>query len=257
MRTPRERLDRRGNAEAHSPEQIQSHYYVQTAGSYDALHVNAEDEHGIAARYISMFAGALGAKSILDVGCGTGRGVRYFMTHHPSIKVVGIEPVREMLGEAVRNGIPSDSLVRGSGDRLPFPDGSFDIVCAFGVLHHVPNPDRVLAEMVRVASTGVFVSDTNRFGNGAFPFRIAKVGLSALRLWDAFDRLKTRGTGYRISSGDGLSYSYSVFDSLRTLSNRMPYAFTIPTKRSRPPGLGDPLLTASHGLLCGLKRLPK
>jgi SAM-dependent methyltransferase len=68
---------------------------------------------------------------ILECGCGAGRVVRHFSgSGH---KIVGLEyDVRalEWLGEAD----PSLLLTAGDGTRLPFPDHSFDVACAFGMV---------------------------------------------------------------------------------------------------------------------------
>lgn len=48
--------------------------------------------------------------------------------------------------------------VRASGDRLPFPDNSFDAVIAHATLHHCRSPHAVLLEMYRTArKRAVFV----------------------------------------------------------------------------------------------------
>ena len=58
--------------------------------------------------------------------------------------------------------IPSEveGLVLGSGAELPFKDGSFDAVCAFDTLEHVPSPlrDDFVRECARVASRYVILA---------------------------------------------------------------------------------------------------
>jgi hypothetical protein len=39
-------------------------------------------------------------------------------------------------------------------------------------------------------------------------------------LWGVADLIKTRGKGYTTSEGDGLAYSYSVFDSIPTVKKK-------------------------------------
>jgi ubiquinone/menaquinone biosynthesis C-methylase UbiE len=46
------------------------------------------------------------------------------------------------------------TLVRGDLAKLPFDDGVFDFVALIRVIHHVPDPDGLLAEVVRVSRNG-------------------------------------------------------------------------------------------------------
>ncbi len=45
-------------------------------------------------------------------------------------------------------------LIRDSFDRLPFNDDVFDFVALIRVIHHVPDPDSLLGEIVRVSRNG-------------------------------------------------------------------------------------------------------
>jgi len=46
------------------------------------------------------------------------------------------------------------TLVRSTLEKLPFDDSVFDFVALIRVIHHVPDPDALLAEVVRVARNG-------------------------------------------------------------------------------------------------------
>ena len=104
--------------------------------------------------------------------------------------------------------------MQGVGEALPFGDASIDVVFSFAILHHVPKPDAVIREMLRVARKAVIIVDGNRFGQGGhWPVRLLKLALYKAGLWGVVNYLKTGGDGYLITPGDGLAYSYSVYDS--------------------------------------------
>jgi ubiquinone/menaquinone biosynthesis C-methylase UbiE len=52
------------------------------------------------------------------------------------------------------------AVVEGSVDQLPFPDQSFDLVCAFDVLEHVENDQRAMSELNRVCKPGGMIGIT-------------------------------------------------------------------------------------------------
>ena len=56
-----------------------------------------------------------------------------------------------------------DVLVCNLEEKLPFEDGSFDLVAALDVLEHLENPHGALKELCRVASQAVFVSLPNMY----------------------------------------------------------------------------------------------
>jgi hypothetical protein len=85
-------------------------------------------------------------------------------------------------------------------------------------MHHLPRPSTAVSEMTRVARSAIFISDNNRFGHGSALARGAKLLIHSARLWPLYEVLRTRGRGYVESPGDGVFYSYSLYDSIGTLS---------------------------------------
>jgi len=242
------------SAARHSAADIQRRYYTETAAAYDAMHVRENDGHAAALRLISALVEQGQFRTVLDVGCGTGRALRHFRAHHRDLHVRGIEPVEALIRQAVEvHGVAADALVCGRGEFLPYSDGSFDAVCEFGILHHVPDPNAVVREMLRVARRAVFLSDANRFGQGSRVSRLAKLALYQLKLWPLANYVKTRGRGYAITAGDGLAYSYSVFDSYELLARWAPRIIFVPTRPASANSWAHPLLTASEVLACAIR----
>ena len=206
-----------------TPEMMQRRYYEQTAHEYREKHEIHGSAHSKALEFIDAMLPRLGAASVLDVGAGTGRVLSHLSARWPQLTLRGIEPVPALIAEGEKSGLPPGLTTQGSGDALPYADGEIDVVTCFGVLHHVPRPERVIREMMRVARRAVFISDANRFAQGRPLARFAKLALHGLGLWPAFDFIRTRGRGYMTSEGDGVFYSYSVFDSVRLLRSWTPH----------------------------------
>lgn len=108
----------------------------------------------------SMLAEAAAAAplgAVLDVPCGAGRFQP--LLAGTGAWVVGADVARPMVAEAgARSGAP---LLQASADALPLPDGSFDLVFCFRLLHHFPRTEErraVMAELGRVARRWALVS---------------------------------------------------------------------------------------------------
>jgi ubiquinone/menaquinone biosynthesis C-methylase UbiE len=226
-------------------------YYAATAGQYDALH-GGEEEHRIALVLAGAFMQRLQPTSLLDVGCGTGRALSYFRAEFPDLTLRGADPSPELLRVATeRHGIPAEWLDL-TGETLPYPDAAFDVAVATGVLHHVAEPGVVIAEMLRVARSAVFISDGNKYGNTSTTMAYVKVAARALGLIRQLEWVRHGGKRWMMSAGDGLHYPFSVFDCIEQLHHQCAAVLVIPTK-GRPQMASCPLLHASHALICALK----
>lgn len=195
---------------------LQRQYYTRTAASYDEHQVHEGSEHRIALALLAAFIEQRGYASVLDVGSGTGRALHY-LKRIDGLLVRGVEPVAELREQCYQNG-----LTRA------------DLVCCFGVLHHIEDHKRAVAQMCRVARHGVFISDANNFGQGRPAVRALKQLLRSLRLWPLFDYVRTGGKGHHCSEGDGVFYSYSIFDDLPVISARFPDLYWSSTRPSGP-----------------------
>lgn len=96
---------------------------------------------------------------LLDVAGGTGLVARAFAPHVESVTVVDITvPILEAGRQAAAaEGVANVAYREGDATDLPFEDGAFPAVVTRFSLHHVPEPDRVLDEIVRVTAPGGWI----------------------------------------------------------------------------------------------------
>jgi ubiquinone/menaquinone biosynthesis C-methylase UbiE len=231
---------------------IQNKYYQDTAAEYDMMHIHDEidPEHEIAFYFLSSMIEKFQIKTVLDVGAGTGRLMIDLQKRHPFLNITGIEPVAALRVQGYKKGILKDDLIDGDGKKIDFPENHFDMVCAFGILHHIDKPDIVIKEMLRVSRMAIFISDSNNFGQGGRLGRFVKQAINALGLWSAYNYIRTKGKKYQISEGDGLFYSYSVFNNFSLIKKNCKSVYLLNT---RDAGI-NPYRTASHAALLGLKK---
>lgn len=211
----------------------QREYYAQTASSYDSNHVSNDDEHMRALAFFSGIARQLDHSSILDVGAGTGRGVRFLKKVLPESRILGLEPVAELRAAGIERGdISKQELIEGDATALPFDDNQFDWVIETGVLHHIENPKLALDEMCRVARVGVLISDSNNMGQGSKASRFIKRTIKKLGLWNLFIFIQTGGRSYKWSEGDGIYFSFCSFDCVSTLKTKFSRIHYLNTENS-------------------------
>jgi ubiquinone/menaquinone biosynthesis C-methylase UbiE len=88
-------------------------------------------------------------KRVLEVGCGTGLILSRVAAE--ATEAIGMDLSKGMLKSARERGL---SVAVASATQLPFPDNSFDVVCSFKVLAHVPDIRSALSEITRVTRPG-------------------------------------------------------------------------------------------------------
>jgi SAM-dependent methyltransferase len=101
--------------------------------------------------------GMLSDLSVLDVGCGTGTTDRFLVDHVGALS--GVDVSQEMLTLAAE-AVPRATYEWYNGEKLPFPDGTFDVAVTICVLHHVPLSTRAkfVAELYRVTRPGGLIA---------------------------------------------------------------------------------------------------
>ena len=102
-------------------------------------------------REVSRYADLNGAQ-IVDVGGGPGYFADAFRA--TGARYAGIDPD---VGELSARGEAPEGFLRASGLKLPLQDRSLDLCISSNVLEHVPDPERMAAEMLRVVRPGGLV----------------------------------------------------------------------------------------------------
>ena len=117
-------------------------------------------------RELNVFEGA----RVLDVGSGLGQFSRLIArTVGPNGQVIGVERDADQLHQAKRLAElagEADLVTFQAGDALDLPltlsdENTFDVAHARFLLEHIPDPGRVIAQMIRAVRPGgrVFISD--------------------------------------------------------------------------------------------------
>jgi phosphatidylethanolamine/phosphatidyl-N-methylethanolamine N-methyltransferase len=114
---------------------------------------------------------ALPPSHILEVGVGTGIALPRYKPEH---RITGIDLSPDML-ERARKRIAARGMTNVDGlhgmdaSKLDFPDRSFDAAVAMFLITVVPDPDKVLAEVVRVVKPGGRIVLANHFSAKSGP----------------------------------------------------------------------------------------
>lgn len=118
---------------------------------------------------------------LLDLGCGRGGLVEQL--DHPLSQMVGVDPDWLSLHEH-RLNLPR---VAAQSERLPFQNGSFDLVFASWVLEHLAEPAPVFTAVSRILKPGgafVFITPNGRHPLTAFNRALGRAGRMQGRLVD-------------------------------------------------------------------------
>jgi SAM-dependent methyltransferase len=100
-------------------------------------------------KVVALALQGLLAKTVLDVGTGSGIFAEAFAAR--KLAVTGIDIKEEMLA-AARTFVPKGKFQIAASDKLPFPDGSFDLIFMGVVLHETGDPLASVREARRVCA---------------------------------------------------------------------------------------------------------
>ena len=91
-------------------------------------------------------------RSILDVGCGTGRLLRTASQRFPGASLEGIDAAPKMVEQAISLVPPGAPIHfrQATAEALPFADGQFDLVFSTMTFHHWADQKKGVTEVARV-----------------------------------------------------------------------------------------------------------
>jgi len=110
---------------------------------------------------------------LLDIGCGTGNNLQLFRDKWCS--VTGIDSSAEMLEIARAKHGDHAELILAQAEDIPFSDNEFDIVTVINVLETANDPQKVIAEAIRVCSGRVFIGFLNSYSFAGTKQRLKEI----------------------------------------------------------------------------------
>lgn len=159
-------------------------YASAAAQSYLDLLDDTFVEHAL------RLVGGHSAGQAIDIGTGPGQIVLKLAQRLPGWSFVGVDRSPNMISQA-RANLSAGSAAQGQtsltgrvqfliadGKKLGYPDTSFDLVMCNSVLHHLAEPQRLLAEMARLAKPdgAILLRDLRRPSRLAIPLHVRWYG---------------------------------------------------------------------------------
>jgi SAM-dependent methyltransferase len=146
--------------------------FERAAEGYEAWYATShgrrvdEAERALLAWLLTPFADA---RSVLDVGCGTGHFAAWLQNR--ALHVIGLDRSPAMLAELRRHhaAIP---VVVGDAECLPLRSDAVDVALLVTTLEFMERPEAALSEAVRVARQGLVLLVLNRWSLGGLSRRV-------------------------------------------------------------------------------------
>ncbi|MEU8509372.1 methyltransferase domain-containing protein [Streptomyces brevispora] len=144
-------------------------FFTARAADWDTRFPDDGPAYAAAVSALGLRAG----DAVLDAGCGTGRALPALRDAvGPGGTVLGADLTAAMLESAARAGRDrSGLLLQADAARLPLRTHALDAVFAAGLISHLPQPGRDLAELARVVRPGGLLALFHPIGRAALAAR--------------------------------------------------------------------------------------
>lgn len=121
---------------------------VDSARTYDTLHAQGHlRQRASFYKWLLSLLSPQPGQTLLDVSCGQGLLMRFAL--EAGLKVVGFDLSPSAVQGAARQ-VPSGLISQANAERLPYPDGVFDLETNIGSIEHYFHPHWAIGEMARV-----------------------------------------------------------------------------------------------------------
>ena len=117
------------------------------------------------------------ARSVIEIGCGTGHFTRWFAQKLPL--VIGLDRAPAMLAE-FRKASSEIPIIVGDAHHLPVRDRSVDVSALVVTLEFLKDSPAALAEAIRIARRGVLLITLNPWSLGGLSRRIGSQSRGAI-----------------------------------------------------------------------------
>lgn len=183
------------------PEEVPVRFYAQQLKAYE---------------YVKR---DVAGKKVLDIGCGDGYGPAYLAA--VAGEVTGIDYDKSIIGHAKNKyKLPNLNFEHMSAIELKFENNSFDIICSFQVIEHIPEDKLLnyLSEIKRVLRDNgkFYVSTLNLEYNIKSPLTYPKspAHCKEFRLWE-FQELLDSVFPYVEIHGAHLTFRHRFYQRLK------------------------------------------
>ncbi len=106
---------------------------------------------------VALEAVSLKPESLVSVGCGEGFDLKHILSIYQPKKTVGVDLSKSALNYAQKQ-LPEVEFIQEDASKLPFKDNQFDLVVALEILEHIPDYDKAISELKRIAKNKVIIT---------------------------------------------------------------------------------------------------